>query len=1099
MRDADRRRVSDGCRAAAWVTTAAASVLISACGGPTATGVDVLVTPATLEIAVGDGVLLRAEVRGPGAVEQAVTWSSGDATVATVDEAGVVMGVAPGTVVVTAASAVHPAATGSATVTVVERPVETGTLRPGEFTTFDGGLSIGTHPEAIGDPITVEVAWFRLPHDSAEPRRDRFLEIRLLDLPPGEAALVTPAGTGFFVAVPVPEAFDVERLAPFEFTHTALGASHGAADLWLWTGGVFDPSHRAFVFELDDLGGPDFPTRIGIVEHDAPVTLEVDDIIDRIADELFGPAAGAAVERAVHQDGHDTFFQIRQRCPEACDPSTVGAVASALGVGLDPVQVTPGDAGLALNVYKGLHHGPRPRLKTTHKLRRGTTYVYYVYSDEAKLPLAYRPFVGSNPCPTNRHGMYVRLGGRAWTCEGAPHAAATTRHELFHAVQWWYPFISPTKDYELIAEGTARLAQGHADPLGLSGHERPPPITEHLFEFRPYAGEFFFHHLFHSSGLEFRHMGDLFDTGLRHQQLDAFVRDHTPYADLGAAYWAWVQDMVFEAKIDQSVELVAGGSFTTEPCRLGDYEDRIRVPNVRFDPGTQVERALEALSSEVVRLEFFPGQQPYGTTVTFDAADPRMRAKFYPVYGAATQDCWALPEADVHGVEVIDRRVFLHVLVSNTNVEEAGGDEVPYTLTFGGQDALPVPTANDDDAAVLPWASSVTIDVLANDVDPAGSSLSVVELTAPLHGTVELLPDDRVRYVVSGGFTGTDGFDYTIENAQGYRDSATVTVTVSAGLRDVPLANPPGTVAVELPRVNRVRDSLVNTRSDLDVRRAHLEFRDGQLIDFNELAGGPTLATDLNDHPQVVGAVLHGDDADAFIWDEADGFRLLPNPFGGGSMAMGIDAAGLVVGHAQFPSFPSPQAAVWDEAGLHRLDLGLSADDFSSATGISDDGWIAGYYQDTRPVAVFPPEAFAWHDGEAVALGTLGGAGSMALAVGVGGRVIGVAHDAAGDWRAFLWFDGAMTDLGALGGAQSRALALNAHGQVAGEALNAAGDLRGFVWQDGVIVDVNDHLPPGSDLTVTAVTGINDLGHMIAVAVDGSGAQRAVLIIPEAP
>jgi probable HAF family extracellular repeat protein len=1083
---------------AAWITAAAVAGLIGACGGGAPSEIDVLVTPATLQITVGDSALLRAEVRGAGDRKGAVTWSSGDAAVATVDAAGMVTGVALGEAVITATSIDHPAAHGSATVTVVERPVETGTLRPGTFTVFGGGLLIGTHPQAIADPITVEVAWFQPPHDSAEPRRDRFLEIRLLDLPPGEELLATPDGTGFFVAVPVPEDFELERLAPFEYVYTAFGASYGATDLWLWTGGIFDPSYRAFVFELDDLGGAAYPTRLGIVEHDAPQPLEVDDIIDRIADELFGPAATGTAQATVHPSAQDTFFKIWQRCPGTCDAGVVREVASAFGVGLDPIQVTPGDEDLALNVYLGLNHGPRPRLKTTDKLRRGTTYVYYVYSDQATLPLTYQVAMDSNPCPAGVSGTYVRYGRRAWTCEHATHPVATTRHELFHAMQWWYPVYSPTSGYELIAEGTARLAQGHTDPLGLSGFESPPPVTEHLVEFRPYAGEFFFHHLFHSSNLEFRHLGDLFDIGLRQRHLEQYVRDHTPYLDLGEAYWEWVKDMIFEAKIDQSVAYVDSGSFTTEPCLLGDYRTLITIPVERFAPGEVVERELEGLTAEVVRLEFPTGAEPYRATVTFASDDPRMRAKFYPVYDAATEACWELPEAGAHSVEVFDERVLLHALVSNTNVEEPGGDEAPYTLTFGDHETLPVPTANDDDAAVLPWSSSVTIDVLANDSDPLGSGLDIVGLSDPLHGTVQLLPDDRVRYVVTGAFAGTDAFEYTIENASGYRDSATVTVSVSARLQDVPLVDPPGTVVNEerLPRVNRWRDRIL-TRTLFDELRAYLEFGDGRLIDLTELAGAPTIATDLNDHPQVVGAVLRDDDIDAFIWDTAGGFRLLPNPFGGSTMAMGIDDSGRIVGRAQFEGFLAPQAAVWDEESLHRMDLGLSADFFSIATGISDDGWIAGYYRDTRTVAVFPTQAFAWHDGQVIPLGALGGESSVALDVGVGGRVIGAAQNAAGAWRAFLWLDGEMTDLGALGGTESRALALNAHGQIVGEAMTAADGMRGFVWQDDTLVDVNDHLPPDSDLTVTAVTGINDSGHMIAIAVDGSGNQRAVLIIPE--
>jgi probable HAF family extracellular repeat protein len=85
-------------------------------------------------------------------------------------------------------------------------------------------------------------------------------------------------------------------------------------------------------------------------------------------------------------------------------------------------------------------------------------------------------------------------------------------------------------------------------------------------------------------------------------------------------------------------------------------------------------------------------------------------------------------------------------------------------------------------------------------------------------------------------------------------------------------------------------------------------------------------------------------------------------------------------------------------------------------------------------------------------LGTLpGGDESRAFGVSADGSVVvGMAFNAAGQWRAFRWTEaGGMQELGTLGGAQSGATGVSADGSVVvGWAYNAAGQLRAFRWTE---------------------------------------------------
>ncbi|MFT5526511.1 MAG: hypothetical protein ACI9HK_004488, partial [Pirellulaceae bacterium] len=80
----------------------------------------------------------------------------------------------------------------------------------------------------------------------------------------------------------------------------------------------------------------------------------------------------------------------------------------------------------------------------------------------------------------------------------------------------------------------------------------------------------------------------------------------------------------------------------------------------------------------------------------------------------------------------------------------------------------------------------VRVNVLANDVDADGDSLTIVEISDPANGHAEVV-GDVVVYMPNDNFNGVDNFTYAIEDAHGARATATVTVFV-APVNDAPIA-----------------------------------------------------------------------------------------------------------------------------------------------------------------------------------------------------------------------------------------------------------------------------------------------------------------------
>lgn len=132
------------------------------------------------------------------------------------------------------------------------------------------------------------------------------------------------------------------------------------------------------------------------------------------------------------------------------------------------------------------------------------------------------------------------------------------------------------------------------------------------------------------------------------------------------------------------------------------------------------------------------------------------------------------------------------------NAGYTGPDSFTYTLSDGqgGSDVATVavtvrpsnqaPTAADDSAATT-RDTPVTIDVLANDSDPDGDTLSLVGVGAASNGTA-VVQAGKVVYTPNSGYIGSDTFTYTLSDGQGATAAGSVTVAVALPPNSAPIA-----------------------------------------------------------------------------------------------------------------------------------------------------------------------------------------------------------------------------------------------------------------------------------------------------------------------
>ena len=131
------------------------------------------------------------------------------------------------------------------------------------------------------------------------------------------------------------------------------------------------------------------------------------------------------------------------------------------------------------------------------------------------------------------------------------------------------------------------------------------------------------------------------------------------------------------------------------------------------------------------------------------------------------------PAPDFHGTETI-----------SYTVDDGNGGTDTATLIVNVSSVNDVPVAVSDVLGVSEDASSVLIDVLANDTDEDNDALTVSAPVSDNGGTVSVV-GNQISYQPAADFHGTETITYTLTDGNGGTDTGTVTVTVSS-VNDIP-------------------------------------------------------------------------------------------------------------------------------------------------------------------------------------------------------------------------------------------------------------------------------------------------------------------------
>lgn len=135
------------------------------------------------------------------------------------------------------------------------------------------------------------------------------------------------------------------------------------------------------------------------------------------------------------------------------------------------------------------------------------------------------------------------------------------------------------------------------------------------------------------------------------------------------------------------------------------------------------------------------------------------------------------------------RRALHHTLPHKQAVDVYRQQEKEITVNEGPRRYINrPPVAANDSYTVLPGSGANLFEVLGNDSDPDGDSLSIASVGAAANGNASV-SGNRVSYTPGVGFSGIDSFSYTVSDGKGGTASALVSVSVAAPNRPPVAAN----------------------------------------------------------------------------------------------------------------------------------------------------------------------------------------------------------------------------------------------------------------------------------------------------------------------
>jgi hypothetical protein len=165
-----------------------------------------------------------------------------------------------------------------------------------------------------------------------------------------------------------------------------------------------------------------------------------------------------------------------------------------------------------------------------------------------------------------------------------------------------------------------------------------------------------------------------------------------------------------------------------------------------------------------------------------------------------------------------------------TITDERGGFSTASVIVTVELAENVVPVANPD-AIATAFQTPVTIAVLANDTDPNGDPLAVIDVGQPAAGGTVTHDGVAVTFTPAAGFSGTTSFLYTVADGRGGSATGLVTVTV----------RPAETLTITLAQFRNPNEWRVGGTSTVDGATITIHSGstlDGPVIGTTTVAGG---------------------------------------------------------------------------------------------------------------------------------------------------------------------------------------------------------------------------------------------------------------------
>ena len=143
------------------------------------------------------------------------------------------------------------------------------------------------------------------------------------------------------------------------------------------------------------------------------------------------------------------------------------------------------------------------------------------------------------------------------------------------------------------------------------------------------------------------------------------------------------------------------------------------------------------------------------------------------------------------------------------NVDDGNGGTASSNVDIEVRSRAPVV---GDDSATVDEDNPVTINLLDNDSDPDGDTITIASVDSPSNGTIVDNGDGTISYTPDPNWNGTESFAYTISDDKGRTATGTITVTVN-GVADDPIV---GDDFATVDEDNPVTINLLDNDSDPD-------------------------------------------------------------------------------------------------------------------------------------------------------------------------------------------------------------------------------------------------------------------------------------------